>query len=106
MSQTTMRIDRDVLEKLQAFAKASHRSPQKYLRFLVEEVLPSNDNDTEYQRRLATLRNTEASNALEGIEPLTEGVAYVLQQRWLNGEISIDERGQLLAEHYGIEYTP
>lgn len=106
MSQTTtMRIDRDVLAKLQSLAKESHRSPQKYLRYLVEEVLPSKQDVAEQRRRLEIQARVDASNALEGIEPLTEGFAFELQQRWLKGEISIDEHGRLLADHYGYEYT-
>ncbi len=35
MSQTTMKIDRDVLADLKELANITHRTPQKFLRFLM-----------------------------------------------------------------------
>jgi hypothetical protein len=47
----------------------------------------------------------EASEALEGYEPLTEGVAYELNQQWIKGDISLEEKGKLLFLHHGLKYS-
>ena len=60
----------------------------------------------EQQRRAKIVEQTQASEVLEGYPPLTaaDGYAYVLQQQWIRGDITSQERGRLLAEHYGYQY--
>ncbi len=105
MSQTTMKIDRDVLADLKELANITHRTPQKFLRFLMArekaklELLET--LTPEQKERAEIIRQTEASEALEGYAPLSEvgGYAYELQQKWVNGEITIKQRIELLKKH-------
>lgn len=48
--------------------------------------------------------DVQASSALEGYEPLSpnDGVPYQLQQQWIEGEITMQERRKRLMEHYGL----
>lgn len=114
MSQTTMKIDRDVLADLRELATSAHRSPQKHLRHLVavekakstlQVKLEGLELTADQQTRLDTVRRTEASSALEGYAPLSEegGYAYELQKQWVLGEINTKEREFLLMEHLGLK---
>lgn len=51
---------------------------------------------TPEQQRLGIVKRVNASEALEGYKPLTvkDGVAYVLEQRWIKGEITLEEEGK------------
>lgn len=110
MSQTTMKIDRDVLVDLRELATTAHRSPQKHLRHLVEveksKLLKLEDMELtlEQQARFDTVRRTEASSALEGYAPQSEegGYAYELQKQWVLGEISTEKRIDLLKNNKGL----
>jgi hypothetical protein len=114
MSQTTMKIDRDVLADLRELATSAHRSPQKHLRYLVEvEKAKSNGQvkledmelTPEQQVRLDIVHRVEASSALEGYAPLSEegGYAYELQKRQVLGEITTEEEISLLKAHHGLK---
>ena len=115
MSQTTMKIDRDVLADLRELATTAHRSPQKHLRHLVEVEkakakqtaqvkLEDMELTAEQQARFDTVRRTEASSALEGYAPQSEegGYAYELQKQWVLGEISTEKRIELLKSNKGL----
>lgn len=110
MSQTTMKIDRDVLEGLRELATSAHRSPQKHLRHLVEVEqakkvkLEDMGLTPEQQQRLAVVKRTEASSALEGYAPQSEigGYAYELQKQWVLGEITSEQQIDLLKKNYGL----
>ena len=111
MSQTTMKIDRDVLADLRELAAIEHRSPQKHLRLLVEREktaktlkLDISKLSSEQKVRLDAVRRTEASSALEGYEPLSKegGYAYELQKQWVLGEITTEKRESLLIKHLGL----
>ncbi len=113
MSQTTMKIDRDVLADLRELATTAHRSPQKHLRHLVEVEkakstvqvkLEDMELTVEQQARFDTVRRTEASSALEGYAPQSEegGYAYELQKQWVLGEISTEKRIDLLKSNKGL----
>ncbi|BCG66068.1 MAG: hypothetical protein methR_P3944 [Methyloprofundus sp.] len=114
MSQTTMKIDRDVLADLRALATSVHRSPQKHLRHLVEMEkaklngqikLEDMELTLEQQVRLDIVHRVEASSALEGYAPLSEegGYAYELQKRQVLGEITTEEEISLLKAHYSLK---
>ncbi len=111
MSQTTMKIDRDVLADLRELATTAHRSPQKHLRHLVEVEksklikLEDMELNPEQQARLDVVKRTEASSALEGYAPLSQegGYAYDLQKQWVLGEINTKEREVLLMKHLGLK---
>ncbi|MBN4063491.1 antitoxin VbhA family protein [Cardiobacterium sp. AH-315-I02] len=96
--QTTMKIDKGLLNALRSIAKAEYRSPQQHLRFLV-------DREIQCKERMAIVQWVEASEALEGYEPLTEGFAYELEQQWIKGDISLEEKGRLLFKHHGLKYS-
>ncbi|MCF6204910.1 MAG: antitoxin VbhA family protein [Methylococcaceae bacterium] len=108
MSQTTMKVDRDVLADLRELATAAHRSPQKHLRHLVEVEkakqvrLEDIELTPEQQARLDTVSRTEASSALEGYAPQSEegGYAYELQKQWVLGEINTEQHIKLLKKKY------
>jgi len=110
MSQTTMKIDRDVLADLRELATTAHRSPQKHLRHLVEVEkakqvkLEDIELTSEQQARLDIVNRTEASSALEGYAPQSEegGYAYELQKQWVLGEISTEKRIDLLKRNKGL----
>ena len=59
----------------------------------------------EQQRRAKIVKQTEASEALEGYPPLSEigGYAYELQQQWVLGDIDSSENIALLKKHYGLK---
>lgn len=59
----------------------------------------------EQQERADIVKQTEASEALEGYAPLSEmgGYAYELQQKWVKGEITSKERIELLKKHHGLD---
>lgn len=59
----------------------------------------------EQQRRAEIVKQTEASEALEGYPPLSEigGYAYELQQQWVLGDIDSSENIALLKKHYGLK---
>lgn len=59
----------------------------------------------EQQARAESVKATEASEALEGYEPLTEadGYAYELQQKWILGEITSEESIALFRAHIGYK---
>lgn len=110
MSQTTMKIDRDVLSDLRELAAIAHRSPQKHLRYLLdcEKAKLKLVGDTltpEQQARADIVSRVEASEALEGYAPQSEigGYAYELQQQWIRGEITSEEHISLLKKHRGIK---
>ena len=111
MSQTTMKIDRDVLVDLRELATTAHRSPQKHLRHLVEVEksklikLEDMELNPEQQARLKIVHRVEASSALEGYAPLSQegGYAYELQKRQVLGEITTEEEIALLKAHHGLK---
>ncbi len=111
MSQTTMKVDRDVLADLRELATAAHRSPQKHLRHLVEVEkakqvrLEDIELTSEQQARLDIVHRVEASSALEGYAPLSQegGYAYELQKRQVLGEITTKEEISLLKAHHGLK---
>ncbi len=71
MSQTTMKIDRDVLADLRELATTAHRSPQKHLRHLVEvekaKLIKLEDMEltSEQQARLDIVHRVEVKKELE-----------------------------------------
>ena len=114
MKQTTMKLDCDVLDDLRNLAAQAYRSPQKHLRFLVEQEKQKHaqkyshsvtELTPEQQARAEIVRQTEASSALEGYRPESEigGYVYELQQKWIMGKITIEEYGNLLKKHYGLK---
>ena len=111
MSQTTMKIDRDVLTDLRELATIAHRTPQKHLRYLIDcektrlHAERYDVTDSEQQARAQAVQQTEASEALEGYAPLSEigGYAYELQQQWVRGEITSEEQIALLKGHHGLK---
>ncbi len=113
MNKTTMKVDRDVLLDLRALATTENRTPQQHLRFLVDRekakllVFSGKKTVTKEQKERADIvARVEASEALEGYAPLSadSGVAYQLEQRWIQGEITLEQKGALLAEYYGFDY--
>lgn len=113
MSQTTLKIDPDVLADLQALAASARRTPQRQLRYLLDcekaRLRANADHadcaDPEAYARVEIVKQTEASAALEGYAPLSEtgGYAYELQQQWIRGEITSKERIALLKEYRGLK---
>ena len=110
MSQTTLKIDPDVLADLQALAARARRTPQRHLRYLLDQekakLQPATDARTPAQQARADIvSRVEASEALEGYAPLSEtgGYAYDLQQQWIRGEISTDEHIASLKKYRGLK---
>ena len=56
------------------------------------------------EQRQKVVDKVQASSALEGYEPLTpnDGVAYKLQQDWIDGKITLKESKKKLMEYYGL----
>lgn len=98
MNQTTLKIDRDVLEGLRVIAKENNRSPQKQLQEIVSQEL-------NVIRRQEMADRVEASEALEGYAPLNphDSLVYELRQQWINGDISTEDSIRQLKEKYGME---
>lgn len=63
-------------------------------------------DEEEVQKRLRIIKEVEASEALEGYDPLSpkDGYSYELQQQWARGEITLEEERELLSKYLGVAY--
>lgn len=69
------------------------------------KVLAEKGLEMSMEEKLKIIHNVQASEALEGYAPLTEGYAYEVEQKWVTGEITLEQKGKLLADHYGFAYS-
>ena len=87
--QTTMKIGSAVLADLKEVSAQAHRSPQKQ----IEHWVAAAKRQAEIDQRIKIVRTVEASEALEGYDPLAvaDPEAHAIEQRFIQGEISIQE---------------
>ncbi len=108
MSDTTsLKIDGTLLADLKKVAEASNTSPQKHLRTLIDQemvgVSPGGLTKDEMAARRAAILRVEASEALEGYAPIMDKDIIALQEKWVRGELSVDEEIEALDLKYGVK---
>ena len=64
------------------------------------DVTPSTLSDEERQERRDIIKSSEHSLRLEGLE--SSEYSKELSERWIAGEITLEEHEALLEEHYGL----
>ena len=60
--------------------------------------------DTRRAERARAIDNALASVRMEGLEPSEEGKA--IMQRYVDGEITIEEMGDAIDKHFDAKYGP
>ena len=60
--------------------------------------------DTRRPERARAIDNALASVRMEGLEPSEEGKA--IMQRYVDGEITIEEMGDAIDKHFDAKYGP
>jgi hypothetical protein len=61
-------------------------------------------SDRAREERAREIENTLASGRLEGLEPSPEAMAIF--QRYINGELTLEQMGAAIDEHADREYGP
>jgi len=56
------------------------------------------------EQRAKVIENTLASGRMEGLEP--SAAAMIIFQRYIDGELTLDEMGAAIDEHADREYGP
>ena len=87
--QTTMKMGSAVLADLKEVSAQAHRSPQKQ----IEHWVAAAKRQAEIDQRIKIVRAVEASEALEGYDTLAvaDPEAHAIEQRFIQGDISIQE---------------
>ncbi len=104
---TSLKIDGTLLADLEKVAAASNTSPHKHLRTMIDQemlrVSPGELSKDEMAARRAAILRVEASEALEGYTPITDKDIIALQEKWVRGELSVDEEIEALDLKYGVK---
>ena len=84
-----MKMGSAVLADLKEVSAQAHRSPQKQ----IEHWVAAAKRQAEIDQRIKIVRAVEASEALEGYDPLAvaDPEAHAIEQRFIQGDISIKE---------------
>lgn len=82
---TTLKLDGELLADLKTVADNAYRSPQKHLRMMVDRELgalqaTSKASAEDIAERRNIVRRVQASEALEGYEPITDPRFVAMQE--------------------------